>query len=73
MVSPNAVIKLSGLCLFLCLSGEIWFPMSNYFILKQLYIEALASGKELLCCLQGTENSQGQTAARKMKSCRKAR
>lgn len=45
MVSPNAVIRLSGLCLFICLLGELWFPISNCLIHKQSYIEAVASGK----------------------------
>lgn len=72
MVSPNAVIRLSSLCLFICLLGELWFPISNCLIHKQLYIEAVASGKELHGCLHGTEKSQVETAAGKMKSCRKA-
>lgn len=51
MVSPNAIIRLGDLCLFLCLLGELWFLIRNYLIHKQLHIETVASGKERVALL----------------------
>lgn len=51
MVFPNAIIRLSDLCLFLCLLGELWFFIRNYLIHKQLHIETVASGKERVALL----------------------
>lgn len=64
MVPSNAIIGLSGLCLFLYPLGELWFPISNYLIHKQL----LQVNSCLVVCM-GLKILKG-TAAGKMKSCK---